>query len=81
MTENEDLERLERALQNEMMMLEYERQPFAALEQFFVAMAANGYTEKEAAARCREMITDALIGFRRAAKVQARRDGLHVVQS
>jgi hypothetical protein len=76
--ENEDLER-RRALQKEVMMIEFEREPFAAIEQFIVAMIANGYTEKQAAARCREMVTDALISFRRSAAVKARRDALRCI--
>ena len=76
--ENEDLEK-RRALQKEVAMFEFEREPFAAIEQFFVVMVAHGYTEKEAAVRCREMVSDAVIGFRREAKVQARRDALRVV--
>ena len=75
-----DLEK-RRSLQKEIMMIEFEREPFAAIEQYIVAMVANGYTEKEAAARCREMVTDALISFRRRARVQDRRAALHIVQS
>jgi hypothetical protein len=44
-----DLER-RRALQKEVAMFEFERAPFAAIEQFLVVMTANGYTEKEARA-------------------------------
>jgi hypothetical protein len=75
-----DIER-RRAIQKEVAMMEFERAPFAAIEQFFVAMSANGYTEKEAASRCREMVTDAVISFRREARVKARREGLRVVDA
>jgi hypothetical protein len=70
-----------RALQKEIAMFEFERAPFVAIEQFLVVMTAHGYTEREAASRCREMVTDALISFRRKARVQDRRKALRVVQS
>jgi hypothetical protein len=78
MTEFENEER-RRALQKEIAMQEFERAPFAAIEQFIAVMAAHGYTEKEAGSRCREMVTDALISFRRKEAVKNRRDALRVV--
>jgi hypothetical protein len=81
-TENErelaDIAR-HRALLKEVAMMELEREPFAAIEQFIAAVVANGYTTQQAAARCREMVTDAVISSRRRGAVQARRDALRVV--
>ena len=77
-SENENIER-RRALLKEIAMIELEREPFAAIERYFAALAAHGYTTQQAATRCREMVTDAVISFRRREAVQARRDALHVV--
>jgi hypothetical protein len=66
-------------IEKEIMMIEFEREPFAAIQQFIAAMIANGYTTEQAAARCREMVTDAMISVRRSAAVQKRRNALRLV--
>jgi hypothetical protein len=63
----------------EAIMIENERELFAAIEQFLAAMVAEGYTKEQAAARCHELVTDAWISFRHAAAVQARRNAVRVV--
>ena len=58
---------------------ENERDAWAALttEEYFLAMTEEGYT----ALQCHRLITRAMLRFRHAAAVQARREALRVVNA
>jgi hypothetical protein len=60
-------------------MSEHETRLAAAIEEFFAAMIAEGYTKEQAALRAHQLVTYALVSFQREARVQARRKALHII--